>query len=198
MSSAVRTLADRVFDRSVDVSWYVRTQRGLPVESIRVESPQAWAEDTALRWRARRFRRGLGGVRVRPRLGDGPVRRSARRLRLTGPRTLHGVAAVVDTGLNLYGWSREQAAAYMKAHTTVSDAQVASELVRYGTDLPGQALAYRALRRADASTRGGRTDPGQQVRRAGLPRRGSRTGGLPFPVLDGHLERWAAGTGEDR
>src|SRR5438552_14593265 len=47
LSSSVRAVAARVFDRSVDVNWYVRLQRGLPIESIRVESPEAWAEDAA-------------------------------------------------------------------------------------------------------------------------------------------------------
>src|SRR3954464_9575193 len=47
LSSSVRALAARVFDRSVAVNWYVRLQRGLPIESIRVESPEAWAEDAA-------------------------------------------------------------------------------------------------------------------------------------------------------
>src|SRR5262249_36793742 len=50
---------------------------------------------------------------------------------------------VVDTGLNLLGWSLEQARAYMKANTLESDAQIASETLRYSTDLPGQALTYR-------------------------------------------------------
>ena len=51
---------------------------------------------------------------------------------------------VVDTGLNLMGWSLEKAAAFMSANTTESDAQVASEVIRYSTDLPAQALGYRA------------------------------------------------------
>ena len=99
---------------------------------------------------------------------------------------------VVDTGLNLYGWTREQAAAYMKANTTESDAQVASEVVRYGTDLPAQALAYRAgfveltrLRAKAEQTLGTRFDVRAYHEEVLGP------GALPFPVLDGHLERWA-------
>jgi uncharacterized protein (DUF885 family) len=100
---------------------------------------------------------------------------------------------VVDTGLNLYGWTTEQAAGYMKANTTESDAQVASEVVRYGTDLPGQALAYRAgfvelsrLRRRAENVLGDRFDVRAYHEEVLGP------GALPFPVLDGHLERWAA------
>lgn len=49
---------------------------------------------------------------------------------------------VVDTGLNAFGWSLEKARAYMKAQTLESDAQVATETLRYSTDMPAQALAY--------------------------------------------------------
>jgi uncharacterized protein (DUF885 family) len=99
---------------------------------------------------------------------------------------------VVDTGLNLYGWSRDQAAAYMKANTTESDAQIASEVVRYGTDLPAQALAYRGgfvelnrLRRRAEQALGSRFDVRAYHEQVLGP------GALPFPVLDGHLDRWA-------
>ena len=50
---------------------------------------------------------------------------------------------VIDTGMNALGWSLERARQYMRANTIESDAQVASETLRYATDLPGQALAYR-------------------------------------------------------
>ena len=101
---------------------------------------------------------------------------------------------VVDTGLNLYGWTRDEAAAYMKANTTDSDAQVASEVLRYGTDLPAQALAYRAgfveltrLRRKAEEALGARFDVRAYHEEVLGP------GALPFPVIDGHLDRWIAG-----
>lgn len=101
---------------------------------------------------------------------------------------------VVDTGLNLYGWSRAEAAAFMKANTTDSDAQIASELLRYGTDLPAQALAYRAgfveltrLRRNAEQALGDRFDIRAYHEEVLGP------GALPFPVLDGHLDRWIKG-----
>jgi uncharacterized protein (DUF885 family) len=50
---------------------------------------------------------------------------------------------VVDTGMNAFGWSRERAIAYMRAHALESDTQIASESLRYSTDIPGQALAYK-------------------------------------------------------
>ena len=50
---------------------------------------------------------------------------------------------VVDTGMNLLGWSRERAIAFLKAHTLQSDLQIDTETLRYAVDLPGQALAYK-------------------------------------------------------
>lgn len=49
---------------------------------------------------------------------------------------------VVDTGMNALGWSLDQARDAMRHGTLEGDAQIASELLRYSTDIPGQALAY--------------------------------------------------------
>jgi len=50
---------------------------------------------------------------------------------------------VVDTGMNAMGWSRERAMQFMRENLTLSDAQIESESLRYSTDIPGQALAYK-------------------------------------------------------
>jgi uncharacterized protein (DUF885 family) len=50
---------------------------------------------------------------------------------------------VVDTGMNALGWSRERAMAYMREHTLESDVQIDTETLRYSSDMPGQALAYK-------------------------------------------------------
>jgi len=50
---------------------------------------------------------------------------------------------VVDTGMNALGWSRERAMAYMRENLTLSEQQIESESLRYSTDIPGQALAYK-------------------------------------------------------
>jgi uncharacterized protein (DUF885 family) len=100
---------------------------------------------------------------------------------------------VVDTGLNLLGWSLEEAAAYMKANTTESDGQIATEVLRYSTDLPAQALAYRAgfvelnrLRSKTEAALGDRFDIREFHEHVLGP------GALPFPVIEGHLDRWVA------
>jgi uncharacterized protein (DUF885 family) len=99
---------------------------------------------------------------------------------------------VVDTGLNLLGWSLERARRYMKDNTTESDVQVATETLRYSTDLPGQALAYRLgflelqRLRAQAQERLGPRFDVRAYHEAVL-----RQGALPFPVLEDVLRRWA-------
>jgi uncharacterized protein (DUF885 family) len=50
---------------------------------------------------------------------------------------------VVDTGMNALGWSRERAMQFMRENLTLSAAQIESESLRYSTDIPGQALAYK-------------------------------------------------------
>lgn len=50
---------------------------------------------------------------------------------------------VVDTGMNALGWSFEQAKDYMAKTTIESTQQIESEILRYSTETPAQALAYR-------------------------------------------------------
>jgi uncharacterized protein (DUF885 family) len=48
---------------------------------------------------------------------------------------------VVDTGLHLYGWSRDQAIDYMLANSALTRTNIENEVDRYVAD-PGQGLAY--------------------------------------------------------
>jgi uncharacterized protein (DUF885 family) len=50
---------------------------------------------------------------------------------------------VVDTGMNVLGWTREQAMDYMAQNTLQSPEEIASETLRYSCDIPAQALAYK-------------------------------------------------------
>jgi len=97
---------------------------------------------------------------------------------------------VVDTGMNALDWSRERAMEFMRAHTLESEAQIATETLRYSTDIPAQALAYKMgsrgiheLRDATRKRLGDRFD----IRRfhdAVLAQ-----GAMPLSVLERHLER---------
>ncbi|MFJ3310948.1 DUF885 domain-containing protein [Streptomyces sp. NPDC086549] len=98
---------------------------------------------------------------------------------------------VVDTGLNLGTMTLEQARTFMRAHAAAeSEGQIATELLRYATDLPGQALTYRAghteftaLRAASESGAGAGFDV-RDFHEAVLA-----GGELPFPALRRRVAR---------
>jgi uncharacterized protein (DUF885 family) len=50
---------------------------------------------------------------------------------------------VVDTGMNVFGWSLERAREYMRENSGMAEAEIASETLRYSSDIPAQALAYK-------------------------------------------------------
>jgi uncharacterized protein (DUF885 family) len=103
---------------------------------------------------------------------------------------------VVDTGMNALGWTRERAMAFMREHTFESETQIASETLRYATDMPGQALAYkmgsrgiRELRERYRTRAGGSFD----IRRFHQAVLGH--GPMPLPILERHLARTFAAPG---
>jgi len=92
---------------------------------------------------------------------------------------------VVDTGLNALGWPLAKARAFMKANTLESDTQIATETLRYSTDIPAQALTYglgflkfRSLRQKVEEALGRRFDIRAFHEAVLAP------GALPFPVLE--------------
>jgi Bacterial protein of unknown function (DUF885) len=60
----------------------------------------------------------------------------------------------VDTGLNVLGWSLDKAAACLRDSGLISEPEIASEVLRYAVDDPGQALAYHAGHRYVRELRG--------------------------------------------
>lgn len=50
---------------------------------------------------------------------------------------------VVDTGMNVLGWSLERGRDYMRKHSRLPESEILTETVRYACDIPGQALAYK-------------------------------------------------------
>ncbi len=63
------------------------------------------------------------------------------RLGMLSSQAFRAVRLVVDTGMHVFGWQRQQAIDYMLAHTTETPDDVASEIDRY-IIWPGQATAY--------------------------------------------------------
>ncbi|MFB7665985.1 DUF885 family protein [Kitasatospora sp. NPDC056138] len=97
---------------------------------------------------------------------------------------------VVDTGLNLGTMGLEQARDFMRANSTESDDQIASDLLRYSTDLPGQALSYRAGYLEFCRLRAGaEVDPGAGFDVRAFHEAVLGGGGLPFPALRQRVAR---------
>ncbi len=99
---------------------------------------------------------------------------------------------VVDTGIHSKGWSKDQAVAYMRAQTGLSDANIEAEVNRY-ISWPGQALGYklgemriRALR-ARAETKLGERFDLRRFHDALLAQ-----GPVPLDVLDSQIDAWIA------
>jgi uncharacterized protein (DUF885 family) len=101
----------------------------------------------------------------------------------------YSVRLVVDTGMNCLGWSRQRATDYMRAHLLQTDPQIATETLRYSTDLPAQALAYRMGARKIAELR----DRAKQVRSVRFDIRDFHqwilgSGAMPLSILEKHLD----------
>ncbi|WP_375288019.1 DUF885 family protein [Sphingomonas sp.] len=99
---------------------------------------------------------------------------------------------VVDTGVHAKGWSREQAQAYLRDNTALSEQEVKTEVDRY-IGWPGQALSYylgqltiqRARAKAEAAL-GTRFD----VR--AFHDTVLSLGSVPMPVLEARIDRFIA------
>ncbi|OYX78820.1 MAG: hypothetical protein B7Y82_01260 [Sphingomonadales bacterium 32-65-25] len=99
---------------------------------------------------------------------------------------------VVDTGLHLMGWSRDQAIAYLEEHTALARHDIEIEVDRY-ISWPGQALAYKlgemSIRklRSEAETSLG---AGFDLRRFHDTLLG--LGSVPLPVMEAEMRDWIA------
>lgn len=107
---------------------------------------------------------------------------------------LVSVRLVVDTGIHRLRWTEQQAFDYMRQRLLDSDEQIRTEILRYATDIPGQALAYKMggrhfaeLRREAEAALGDAFDV-RQFHDAVLG-----GGALPMGVLEDHI-RWWIGT----
>ena len=99
---------------------------------------------------------------------------------------------VIDTGLHLNGWSRQQAVDYLASHTALSQHEVETEVDRY-ISWPGQALAYklgelslRKLRAEAEATLGPRFD------KKGFHDTILAMGAVPLNVLESEMRKWIA------
>jgi len=96
---------------------------------------------------------------------------------------------VVDTGLNSLGWSLEQARTYLLENTMMSEIEVNSETIRYSTDIPGQALAYRLGRdKMDALRAKAEAALGDEFDIKEFHATILGQGALPLDVLESHID----------
>ncbi len=100
---------------------------------------------------------------------------------------------VVDTGIHLLGWGREQAVAYMDARLSLGREAIEAEVDRY-IAMPAQALAYqlgglkfRELRQRAQSRLGDRFDLRAYHDRL------MAAGAVTLPVLEEVVDDWLAG-----
>ena len=99
---------------------------------------------------------------------------------------------VVDTGIHSKGWTKEQAVAFMKDNTALTDANIDAEVNRYISN-PGQALAYelgelkiRELRARSEKSLGEKFD----LRRFHDAVLGQ--GAVPLDTLEAQINAWIA------
>ncbi|MFA0924513.1 DUF885 domain-containing protein [Xanthomonas fragariae] len=102
---------------------------------------------------------------------------------------------VIDTGIHHKGWTREQAIAYLRDNTALSEHEVTTEVDRY-IAWPGQALSYYLgelkileLRRKAEAALGEKFDL-RNFHDAVL-----QTGSVPLPVLQARIDRFIADGG---
>jgi uncharacterized protein (DUF885 family) len=100
---------------------------------------------------------------------------------------------VVDTGMNLMGWTRAKAMQFMQENLLISDSEIQTETLRYSADIPGQALAYRMgcnkfieLREKSKNALKDKFDI-RQFHDVVLA-----SGAMPFSVLEQHIDRYIA------
>jgi uncharacterized protein (DUF885 family) len=105
---------------------------------------------------------------------------------------LRAMRLVVDTGIHAKRWTRDQAIAYMLAHSNMGRTDATAEVERY-IAIPGQALAYKVgaltiqrLRKKAEAELGPKFDIKQFHAQVLM------TGALPLPVLEAKIDRWIA------
>ena len=114
------------------------------------------------------------------------------RMGLLSNEALRAARMVVDPGIHVLGWTRQQAIDYMLAHTAENRQAVENEVDRY-IGWPGQATAYmlgnleiRRLREMAESQLGNRFD----IRT--FHDKVLEDGSVPLPFLRAKIERWIA------
>jgi uncharacterized protein (DUF885 family) len=114
------------------------------------------------------------------------------RLGMLGSQALRAARLVVDPGLHLRGWTRQQAIDYMLAHTAEAPDYIAAEVDRY-TIWPAQATSYMLggleIRRAREEAEK-RLGPAFSVKT--FHDKVLEDGGVPLTFMTGKIRAWQA------
>ena len=99
---------------------------------------------------------------------------------------------VIDTGVHHYGWSREQALAYLRDHTALSEHEVTTEVDRY-ISWPAQALSYKLGEITIVKLRGEAEQAlGDKFDVRTFHDAVLRQGSVPLPVLERQVRQFIA------
>jgi uncharacterized protein (DUF885 family) len=103
---------------------------------------------------------------------------------------------VVDTGMNAFGWSLEQAREYMRKHAFMPEQEIRTETIRYSCDIPGQSLAYKLGDEFILAERERmRAALGERFSLSAFHNAVLKPGALPLPVLADRLRAETARIG---
>jgi uncharacterized protein (DUF885 family) len=116
------------------------------------------------------------------------------RLGMMSGEAFRAARAVVDPGIHALGWTRDEAVAYMLAHTATSPDQINAEVDRY-IATPGQAPSYLIGQQEILSIRAGaRQRMGSRFDIRAFHDQVLGQGALPLADLRESVGRWLAAT----
>ena len=99
---------------------------------------------------------------------------------------------VIDTGLHHQGWTRDQALAYLRDRTALSEHEITTEVDRY-ISWPGQALSYKLGELAIVRLRAGaERELGDRFDIKAFHDAVLRQGSVPLPVLEQQIHAFIA------
>jgi len=99
---------------------------------------------------------------------------------------------VIDTGVHSKGWTREQAVAYLRDRTALSEHEVTTEVDRY-ISWPGQALSYKLGEIAIVRLRAqAESELGDKFDIKGFHDAVLKQGSVPLPVLEKQIQAYIA------
>jgi uncharacterized protein (DUF885 family) len=98
---------------------------------------------------------------------------------------------VVDPGMNYFGMTLEEGREFMRENTLESETQIATESLRYSTDIPGQALGYQMGKRMFVDLRArAEAAQGDAFQLSAFHEALMEHGSLPMIVLERRVDRW--------